>query len=114
MMGRCADFVDNAGRIVAFDPATREPGQSVLLVRRDALRDFLIREKIALFWTLLSEKNIYPKNVPSKEWLGRLTILGTYAWEGDGIRGDFRSEFFKGDGFRKNALLLNPNQKLRN
>jgi hypothetical protein len=96
--GRNADFRDSSGRIVAFDPSTRESGHSTLIILREALREFLAREKLALIWTLLGEKNIYPPETHSPNWLGRLTILGIYSWDGKSINGSFRKDFFKGRG----------------
>jgi hypothetical protein len=96
--GRRGDFVDSKGQIITFDPSTREPGHSTLVVQRDALREFLEREKLALIWTLLGEKNIYPPEIHGSDWLGRLTILGIYSWQGQRIHGGFREEFFKGRG----------------
>jgi hypothetical protein len=77
---------------MAFDPSTREVGHSALVISREALRSFLAREGLALFWTLLGEKNIYPPQ-HVRASLGRLTILGVYSWEGAQIEGDFRTEF---------------------
>jgi hypothetical protein len=96
--GRRGDFVDSNGQIITFDPSTREPGHSTLVIQRKALSEFLDREKLAVIWTLLGEKNIYPPETFSPNWLGRLTILGIYSWQGEQIRGGFRKEFFKGHG----------------
>ena len=94
--GRRGDFVDSKGQIITFDPSTREAGHSTLVIQREALLEFLEREKLALIWTLLSEKNIYPPEIHGPNWLGRLTILGIYSWQGQRINGGFRKEFFKG------------------
>jgi hypothetical protein len=96
--GRSGDFIDSKGRIITFDPSTRVPGHSTLVIQREALRDFLEREKLALIWTLLGEKNIYPPETNGPNWPGRLTILGTYSWQGESISGSFRKDFFKGVG----------------
>jgi hypothetical protein len=89
--GRRGDFVDEKGNLVTFDPSTREAGHGALLVRAANLREFLQRENLAVFWTLLGEKNIYP---PDRQgWLGRLTVLGVYSWTGKDVAGDFRTEF---------------------
>jgi hypothetical protein len=95
MIGRRGDFTDPAGQLIAFDPSTRERGHGALLVRKDALRDLLEREDLALFWTLLAEKNVYPPE-RMQRWLGRLTILGIYSWDGDVLDGSFRTEFADG------------------
>ena len=94
--GHRGDFVNSSGQIITFDPSTREPGHSTLVINREALQEFLKRENLALIWTLLGEKNIYPPESLSPNWLGRLTILGVYSWDGKTINGSFRKEFFKG------------------
>lgn len=93
--GRNGDFVAADGTIVTFDPSTRERGQSVLLAREDALLDLLAREKMAIFWTVLGEKNYYPPE-HSSTWLGRLTLLGSYSYQDGRISGSFRTEFQEG------------------
>jgi hypothetical protein len=95
MGGRQGDFVDSNGKIIAFDPSTRERGHSTLLIRRSALKEFISRERMAIFWTLLGEKNIYPPG-HSGPWLGRLTVLGYYSWAGGEISGDFRTVWAEG------------------
>jgi hypothetical protein len=62
------------------------------------LREFLEREKLALIWTLLGEKNIYPPGMNTQTWLGRLTILGIYSWDGKSIDGSFHKKIFNGRG----------------
>lgn len=96
--GRRGDFVGSKGQIITFDPSTREPGHSTLVIQQEALREFLEREKLVLIWTLLGEKNIYPPGMNTQSWLGRLTILGIYSWDGKSINGNFRKDFFKGRG----------------
>lgn len=95
IVGRSGDFASVDGKIVTFDPSTRERGQSVLVVREDALLNMLAREKMAIFWTLLGEKNYYPPE-HSSEWPGRLTLLGVYSYKGQTISGSFRTEFHEG------------------
>jgi len=95
LSGRRGEFVDANGSLAAFDPSTRDPGHSALVMRRDALSSFITRERLALVWTLLGEKNIYPPR-DDHSWLGRLTILGMYHWEGAQIEGNFRTEFIEG------------------
>ena len=92
--GRSADFVDDDGEIVVFNPPTRERGQSVVVARTNAMRQLLASEGLAIFWTLLGEKN-YPPEL-EKNWPGRLTLLGIYSLQDDEIHGDFRTEFHEG------------------
>ena len=94
-IGRNADFTTMEGKVVVTDPSTREQGQSVVLARQDAIRELLRSEKLAIFWTLLGEKNYYPPE-RSSQWPGRLTLLGIYSLKGDQITGEFRTEFHPG------------------
>ena len=93
--GRTADFVDDDGETVVFDPSTRDRGQSVVVARTNAMRELLASEGLAIFWTLLGEKNYYPPEL-EKNWPGRLTLLGIYSLQDDEIHGDFRTEFHSG------------------
>jgi hypothetical protein len=93
--GRNADFVDNDGETIVFDPSTRERGHSVVVARTNAIRECLASEGLAIFWTLLGEKNYYPPEL-EKNWPGRLTLLGIYSLQDDEIHGDFRTEFHPG------------------
>jgi hypothetical protein len=95
LSGQRGEFQDANGSLTAFDPSTRDPGHSALVMRQDALQSFMAREGMALVWTLLGEKNIYPPR-HGDPWLGRLTILGTYYWDGARIQGGFRTEFIDG------------------
>ncbi len=94
VVGSRGEFVDAAGKIVAFDPSTHEPGRSALAFDEATLRQFLDQHDLALVWTLLGEKNIYPPSHGSK-WLGRLTLLGLYSWDRAKLNGRFRAEFMK-------------------
>ena len=93
--GRRADFHDKKGQLIAFDPSTRDSGHGALLIQRKSFIEFLKREGLTIFWTLLAEKNIYPPE-RLKRWPGRLTILGIYWLANDKIEGDFRTEFCEG------------------
>ncbi|HWB03010.1 MAG TPA: hypothetical protein VG796_08315 [Verrucomicrobiales bacterium] len=96
--GRNGDFVAPNGRLIAFDPSTREKGQSVVLFKKSALLETLARERMAIFWTLLGEKNIYPPELNRDPWLGRLTLLGIYSWKDSKIVAELRTEFQDGRG----------------
>jgi hypothetical protein len=93
--GRHGDFVATDGRVVTFDPSTRERGQSVLLIREGPFLKLLESEDLAIFWTLLGEKNYYPPE-RSPSWPGRLTILGAYSTQDGQISGGFHTEFQNG------------------
>src|SRR5262249_49337270 len=51
--GTAADYVEDSGRVVAFDPTANTDGPSSLLVREDALTGWLEREQLAICWTVV-------------------------------------------------------------
>lgn len=70
--GRGADFVDGGGRLVAQDPTVHSQGPSAMLLRHDALAEFLAREELAICWTIVGEKRVIPPNPgdgPPQPWL---------------------------------------------
>lgn len=95
MRGRNGSFFDSSGQLAAFDPSTSETGEGAFVMRADLLSDFLQREGLAIFWTFLGEKNIYPPE-GTTHWPGRLTMQGVYHSQGYGIGGSFRTEFTEG------------------
>ncbi len=54
--GRCADYQNCNGDIVAFDPAAWKGGPSALLIREDVLKNYLVKEGLDLCWVVLGEK----------------------------------------------------------
>jgi hypothetical protein len=53
-----ADFVDSAGRLIAQDPTVNAEGPSALLLREDALREFLARNELTICWAITGEKRV--------------------------------------------------------
>ncbi len=77
--GRDADFLDANERLGAFasDPGG---GDTSLLAREDLLRRFLKREKLAIVWTVLGEKErITRRSRPT--WSGSLRFTGAYRFD---------------------------------
>lgn len=54
-------WVDGEGRIVVMDNHQYGKGHDALLIRKDVLMDFLKRERLTLFWPVLTERQIYSK-----------------------------------------------------
>jgi hypothetical protein len=72
-------FFDNQGDLVAFDPNvfdTNLPNQ--ILIRKDKLYSFLQRKGLAIFWTLLGEKNMIGGSDSPDKWIGRLEVSGAF------------------------------------
>ena len=56
--GKDAQFINETGKLIAFDPTVQDQGPSALLIREDALLEFLNKNKLGLFWAILGEKRI--------------------------------------------------------
>jgi len=84
--GEAADFVNEAGEVVAMDPTAHEAGPSALLIREDALRAYLDREELAIVWAVLGEKRAFgPGSRP--RFFGELSISGAFTLVDDGLDG---------------------------
>jgi hypothetical protein len=86
-------WVDTLRRPTAFDPSVHESGPSALLVRRDALEEYLTHNRLAVVWTVLGQKwclggdhDVFP---------GSLDASGTYTLSPGGLRGELRTEHRK-------------------
>ncbi len=79
-------FHNEAGKIVCFDTGTIEKSGNYLLVRKDALLDYLKTHHKKIMWYVVGEKNIIGlhgyRNLPNLPmWL---VISGTYALDEEG------------------------------
>jgi hypothetical protein len=57
-VGNGADYLNASGQLAAFDPTAFADGPSALLLREESLRKFLAREKLAICWAVLGEKQV--------------------------------------------------------
>jgi len=74
--GNDADFLDVDGQLGAF--ASNPVGSDAsLLVREDLLRRFLERERLALIWTVVGEKEMIG-GARRSDWSGSLRFTGAY------------------------------------
>ena len=94
-------WYDDKGRLIAFDPSVKWQGPGVLLFRRDALLEFLDREELTLFWTLLGEKRMIGGGMSREDYKGRSEINGAYILKDNVVRGDTGSQFLSPGGRRK-------------
>ena len=87
-------FHNEAGKIVCFDTGTIEKSGNYLLVRKDALLDYLKTHHKKIMWYVVGEKNIIGlhgyRNLPNLPmWL---VISGTYALDEEGrVTGHLRT-----------------------
>ena len=83
--GDGAEFVDDTGHPVVFDPTAQEDGPQALLFNQDYLIEFLKREELAFCWTILGEKMAVGPGYGNV--LGTLQLSGAYTLGKDGISG---------------------------
>ena len=71
-------YVNDQGEVIIMDPSVHEPGPGILLVKRDALTQFLKDKGYAILWTVLGEKQIIGGGHAHNDWQGKLTINGAF------------------------------------
>jgi hypothetical protein len=84
-------FADPSGRVVAFDPSVRSPGPRALLVRREALQQYLDDNSVDLCWTLLGEKQLIGGGARGSA--GWLQVSGIYRLTETGVAGHTTPEY---------------------
>lgn len=84
--GYGADFIDETGQIVSFDPTAHSEGPSALLLRQDKLKEFLEREKLVLCWIVTGEKLAYGTGFTPREY-SVLRMSGFYILDSEGPTG---------------------------
>ena len=84
--GNGADFIDEQGKTVVFDPTTYEEGTSALLIREDALNRFLVENDLALCWTIVGEKMVIG-GYDRHQDLKFTKLTGAYRFADQGVEG---------------------------
>ena len=79
-------FIDEEGKVICFDEGAVEESRTSLLVRKDALMDYLAKHHKRIMWYVLGEKNIIGihnyQSVPNLPmWL---VVSGTYTLDDNG------------------------------
>ena len=87
------EFLDSSGGLVAFDPSVRTPGPGALLIRREALLDFLESEEYQVIWTVLGEKQLVGGAIEQERFQGRLEISGAFTVDAGTIEGSKSTRF---------------------
>jgi hypothetical protein len=95
------NWYDGREQLIAFDPSVRWQGPGVLLLRRDALLEFLDRQKLTLFWTLLGEKMMIGGAMFREDYKGHLEINGAYILKDNLVRGETHSRYLSYGGERR-------------
>ena len=82
---RGADFLDAAGRRVAYDPSAHAVGPSMLLMRGDWATEFLSEQGLAMVWFVSGAKSV--KLMDPAPGYRQLEVAGVYAWTDSGPNG---------------------------
>lgn len=64
--GSGTDYLDEDGRLAAFDPTTREEGARVLLIREDILKRYLSKNGLVFCWIISGERVVYRSQRPER------------------------------------------------
>ena len=80
-----ADFVDEDGDCVAYDPCVYAIGPSALLVRADWMTEFLSVHELALIWFVSGVKDT--RLMDPAPGTRQLEISGAYVWTENGPKG---------------------------
>lgn len=92
------ELLDENGNILCFDTSTNHNSHSNLLVRKDALMEYLKTNHKRILWAVIGEKNILGHAVPNYEWL---ELSGAYYLDSqDEIKGTL-SPYLKGKPLQK-------------
>jgi len=83
------EWRNNNGEIICFDPSVGTDASPALLIRKDALQQFLSENDLQIFWTCLGEKNILGSGGRCDEQLKWLVLSGAYKLSGDNVEGEF-------------------------
>ena len=84
--GQGADFRDRQGRLIVTDPAAHADGPTGLLMRMDALGEFLTREKLVVCWACLGEKRVLARDL-DPAYRGALRATGAYLLRNGALKG---------------------------
>jgi hypothetical protein len=85
-------FYDATGNLIAFDPSVNTKGPRALLINRPLFQNYLNDKGYTLLWVVTGEKLIITGDIPSEDWLGRLTFLGVYCLENSKLRGEVNTK----------------------
>lgn len=94
---REGEYVDGSGALLSLDPSVNARGPACLLVRKEAVLDFLKAQGYRLCWTVLGEKQIlgaHGTGTPDEPRIEH-RFSGFYWLEGGKLEGDLRSKMHR-------------------
>jgi hypothetical protein len=88
---RPGEYSNGAGTLVVQYPTTYKAGPAAVLVRKDALLQFLRDKNLGVVWTVLGEKGVLTYD--QRGWPGRLERSGAYALQNGRFAGTTHHKF---------------------
>lgn len=71
------NYINIQGEVVCFDPSVSNNTRSCLLVKKEELLKFLVKNHLKIVWIVIGEKNVLGDHTSNKE-IYRLEISGNY------------------------------------
>lgn len=87
------NYFNSQKELIAFDPATQSNGSNMLLIRKDALVEYLEKNNYSILWTILGEKRVIGGHFNNDDWKGNTTINGVFHFTNEKIEGSLTSKF---------------------
>ena len=76
--GKNVSYADPTGKVLFFDPSTKEEGPSAALVNHAALLEFLKREKLQAVWIVTCSKEAFGSKRHNSGWGGQRQKTSIY------------------------------------
>jgi hypothetical protein len=89
--GNAADYLDVNSQLAAFDPTAKAEGPDALLIREEILKEYLVRENLALCWVVIGEKRVIGAGFDPGHH-SNLLISGAYVLGDTGPDGSYHCE----------------------
>lgn len=91
------EWLDEAGQVVCFDPSVNRQGCQSLIIKKDTLERFLVKNNLSIVWNCLGEKNIHgnsysPKSEKIEAWI---QLHGVFKLESSRLTGKCETHFKK-------------------
>lgn len=84
------EWLSETGEVIAMDLSVIGDGSSNLIVKKDALQNFLKENNLSIFWTCLGEKNIYGTSFSGNRYSKWLELSGVYILYNGNVKGEIR------------------------
>ncbi|SHE90141.1 NACHT domain-containing protein [Dysgonomonas macrotermitis] len=78
-----AEFINDIGELICFDPSVNNKGISGLLIKKQPLLEWLDKNSLVLIWNVYGEKQIIGNYSRKEDHIGRLNISGLYTLDKD-------------------------------